>query len=40
MVDAAISCDRMRGLARLGRFQGCRAAGPRFGADDLMASIT
>ncbi len=74
MIDAAISCRRMRGLARLGRLQGCdarfaalaalaalcascaerlidatgiaeslgprsRAAGPRAGVDDLVASI-
>ena len=25
MIDAPISCVRMRGLARLGRFQGCDA---------------
>jgi hypothetical protein len=72
MIDASISCGRMRGLAGLGHFEGCdarcaahaalcascaeplidatgiaeslgprsRAAGPRPGVDDLMASIT
>ena len=72
MIDATVSCGRMRGLARPGPFQGCdarfaalaalcascaerlidatgiaeslgtrpRAAGPRSGVDDLMASIT
>jgi hypothetical protein len=71
MIDAPISCSRMRDLARLGRFQSCcasfavsaalcascagrltdatgiaespgprpRAAGPRPGADDPVASI-
>ena len=72
MIDAPISCVRLRDLARLGRFQGCdarfaalaalcascaerltdattgiaeslgpgpRAANPRAGAGDLVASI-
>jgi hypothetical protein len=51
MIDATISCGRRRAMARLGRFQGSdgrfaavaalrpRAASPRPGANDLMASI-
>jgi hypothetical protein len=35
MIEATISRVRLRGLARLGRFQAC----PRPGTDDLVASI-